>query len=461
LKPFTIQEVNQIIKGEVIEGSVNWQVHRSILYGLHRLKDSHTLIFSNSSIDWDHLKKFRPCAVVTNLPADKVKSIEGITFIKVNNVMESYWKFVKYYRSLYDIPVIAVTGTCGKTTIKEMIKHILSVDWNVQATDGNWNLPVWSFGYLQNIDEHTKAAVFETAITHPGHLTRHCRYLEPTIGIITNIGMDHLDTCGSLDGYILAKAELVKELRKNGTLILNGDDENIKKIALDDFTGRVLYYSVHSPSSFQATDILYAEKGMTFVLNHQGQQYHGFVPGYGEHQVYNALAAIYACYELGFGVETCIKRLSSFKNFTRHLELVSGLKGCTILDDTWNTNPTSLNSALQVHHSISKGRKTVALLGDMNSLGEFADEVHRQVAKLIIETKLDVLITVGEKAREIGKEASRLNFNGQIYMFDDSFDGVRDKLQDLLNPDTILLIKGSLYNTQFYNFAQELRSNKS
>ncbi|RFU67288.1 UDP-N-acetylmuramoyl-tripeptide--D-alanyl-D-alanine ligase [Peribacillus saganii] len=461
MKPLTINEINQIVHGEFIEGPVNWQVSHAILYGLHRLKWSHTLIFSERNINWHNLKNFQPCAVVTDLPADQIVPIEGITFIKVNHVMESYWKFVQYYRSLFDIPVIAVTGTCGKTTIKEMIKHILRVDRIVQATDGNWNLPVWSFGYLQNIDESTQAAVFETAITHPGHLTRHCRYLEPTIGVFTNIGIDHLDTCGSLEGYIQAKAELVKGLRKNGTLILNGDDENIKKIALDEFKGRVVYYSVSSSSPFQATEIHYAEMGMTFVLNHQGRQYHAFVPGYGDHQVYNALGAISACYELGVGVETSIKRLSTFKNFTRHLELMSGLNDCTILDDTWNTNPTSLNSALQVLHSIGKGKKNVALLGDMMALGEFADEVHRQVAELIIETKLDVLITIGEKAREIGKEAIRLNFGGKVYMYDDSFEGVREMLEELLDQNTILLIKGSLYNPHFSNFAQGLRSNKN
>src|SRR5690606_12734814 len=142
--------------------------------------------------------------------------VEQITIIKVQNTDEAFWKFVHYYRCLFQIPVITVTGTSGKTTTKEMIKHILSIDKNVIATKSTGNSRTANFQYLLSIDDDTEAAVFETAVGAPGDILRAGKYFRPTIGIITNIGVHHLNYCKSPEEYIQEKTNMAKIIDSTG-----------------------------------------------------------------------------------------------------------------------------------------------------------------------------------------------------------------------------------------------------
>ncbi len=159
----------------------------------------------------------------------------------MKSIGQAYWTFIDYYRNLFQIPVVALTGTCGKTTTKEMIKHIASREWNVQASVSSKNEPRQSLPYLTGIDKSTEAAIFELGLGNTGNIKHQCMIYQPTIGIITNIGVHHLDGCGNLEGYIKAKAEILEGISEGGTLIINADDENTKKNTLAYFQ-RENYY---------------------------------------------------------------------------------------------------------------------------------------------------------------------------------------------------------------------------
>ncbi|MFE8699261.1 UDP-N-acetylmuramoyl-tripeptide--D-alanyl-D-alanine ligase [Cytobacillus sp. FJAT-54145] len=460
MEPILVSKIVHFLEGNILSGSENWYVRHAAVYGRQDIKGANTLVFlyKRDEPDWDFLKKVSPCAVITDKSEKKLKDInDQITVIHVKSVVQAYWKFIEYYRNLFNIPVVAITGTCGKSTTKEMIKQILNQDRLVQATESSKNEPRRSFPYLLGINRKTKAAVFETGLGNPGNIKHQCLIYSPTIGILTTIGAHHLDGCKTLEGYIQAKGEIIEGVREGGTLILNSDDENIKKLSLKQFNGKVVYFGVHPSADYQATNIKFSNNGMTFDLQHNKKSYPVFVPGYGEHQVYNALAAIAAVHAMGLDIKDASRRLKTFKNMERHLEVSSGINGSTIIDDTWTINPTSIEAALNVMDEISKNKKKIVLLGNINRLGDYEIEFHQKVGSMVASRDIHTLITIGEKATEIAKQAHLENFKGNIFMFNKVEKNVKEILLEELDSDTHLLIKGPMSSRSMIDLARSLK----
>lgn len=460
MKPIQVKDIRKLLQGELISGSELWNVRSAIYYNRHALTERNTLMFvsGNDAINWREINNRGPSLVISDKPSSELKNaLSNTTVIKVQSLVQSYWKFMDYYRKQFQIPVVAITGTCGKTTTKEMIKHILSKDWNVQASISSKNEPRQSLPYLMGIAENTNAAVFELGLGNSGNIKHQCKIYQPTIGIITNIGVHHLDGCGNLEGYIKAKSEIVDGITKNGTLILNADDTNTKKVPLHSFKGKIIYIGVTKKSHFRASNIRFAKRGgMNFQFDFSNKTYNAFVPGFGEHQVYNALAAIAAVNEMGLDVNEAISRIATYKNMTRHLEFSNGIGGSTIIDDTWTNNPTSVEAALKVLDSVGLGKNIVLVLGDIKRLGSFEKKYHREIGSLVAKRNIHTLITIGSKAEEIAKQAKEDGIEATVHMFQD-VTGVIDVLKPILDKNTILLIKGPMSSRSMIDFANSLK----
>lgn len=455
-----MSDIKNFLQGEVVKGSERWSVKHAIYYNRHDLTHSHSLMFVNKSetINWQEIDRKGPSLVISDKPSTELKNaLKNTTVIRVKSTVQAYWKFIEYYRGLFQIPVVALTGTCGKTTTKEMIKHIASKEWNVQASVSSKNEPRQSLPYLTGIDQQTKAAIFELGLGNTGNIKHQCMIYQPTIGIITNIGVHHLDGCKSLDGYIKAKAEIVEGITKGGTLIINGDDENIKKISLQKFKGKIITFGVHENSDYQAKNIQFTKDGMKFVLQVSNEKYNVFVPGYGEHQVYNALAAIAAAKEMGLSISNAISRLSTFKTMERHLEFSTGISGSTIVDDTWTNNPTSVEAALKVLDSLGKGKKVILILGDIKRLGKFEEKYHREIGTMVAKRNVHTLITIGKLAENIANQALKEGTKAEVHMFND-VTSVLEVLKPKLDRDTIVLIKGPMSSKSMIEFANQLKN---
>jgi len=461
MKPFSVGKISKLVNGALILGSDDLLI-KNVAYYLKKMKNPNTLLFLKSkwNVDWDIIRSCVPCAVITaNYFAD-LKGIDGCAIILVEDVQIAYWQFVEYYRNLFQIPVVAVTGTCGKTTTKDMINHILENKFKVHATNASANGRTGHLSYLMGIEETTEAAVFETAVGRPGDIINSIKYFKPTIGIITNIGVDHLDGCKTVDGYIQAKGEMVSILADDGALIINADDEKSKQIKLDNLKGRIVYFGIHSPSDFQASEVHYGEKGMDFVLSFENLTYPIFVPGYGEHQVYNALAACAAVHEMGIGMSEAAERLQTFHNMLRHLEILPGTGGSMILDDTWKITLNSLESAFKVLDEMGKGKKRMALLGSLTDLGNLHKEVYRNSGEMIARTRVDVLLSVGKMAGKMVAKmveyAEENGWSGHVCALEQYDDAYR-LLKEMLDEHCILLIKGDTYDKSMVHLATRLR----
>lgn len=459
IQPLQVKTIRHVLDGILLHGSEDWTVKHVIDYKRHDLTNTNTLLFVRRSdtIDWKELRNKAPIVIISDKKDLELKpEFPQITVIKVRSVIQSYWKFITYYRNLFELPVVAITGTCGKTTTKEMLKHILSMDMSIQASVSSKNEPRQSLPYLMGINNRTEAAVFELGLGNTGNIKHQCMIYQPTIGMITNIGVHHLDGCHDLNGYIKAKAEIVDGIKPNGTLILNADDENTKRIKLDTFKGTITTFGIHNKADVRATKVTFTKRGMKFNVHIDNKTYSAFIPGYGEHQVYNVLAVLAVIRAMKLSIPKAITRLRTFAPMARHLQFSEGINDSTIIDDTWTNNPTSIKAALKVLKEIGKDKKVILILGDINRLGRFEQKYHREIGSLIAKQPVHMLVTIGSKAQEMAKQALLDGTKAQVHSFQ-KMEGVLDLIKPQLDQNTILLIKGPMASKEMIAFAQQLQ----
>ncbi len=460
MKPLTVQNLTVITAGHLVQGSGEVLIQHGA-YRLKQVKKPNTALFTNKRIvNWKDYESLYPIVLVTDRLYSQNELPEQIIIIKVKDSDEAYWKFVNFYRNQFNIPVVAITGTSGKSTTKEMIKHILSAEKNVASTPLSSNSRTASLQYLLNIDDHTDAAVFETAVGSPGDIKLAGEYFKPTIGIITNIGAHHLNYCKTLEGYIRAKGEMLDIISPTGSLILNADDINTSKIDLSKFQGRIIKVGKHESCDFQASNIHYHKNGMLFNVHHKKKLYEIYVPGFGEHQVYNALTAIAAICEMGLPISLAAEKLPSFRKLNKQLQVFKGINNSILLDDTWNITTTSLEAGLKVLKALGEGKKTIAIIGTITDLGSWGYIIHEQAGELISEIGVDVLITIGEHASIMALHAIEAGMSSPVYIFKNST-RVYKLLEDIVDENTVLFIKGDMYSKEVSKLADDLKIKKS
>lgn len=461
MKTFSAAEICKILNGKLVWGSPDL-IAKTGVYHIEKINKRNTLIFLRITreIKWEYIKDNLPCIIITDKILQPLMEIQNCSVILVDNIEIAFWAFVYYYRKLFNIPVAAVTGTCGKSTTKDMIIHMLKHKMKVTGTKASANSRTHHFDYMLGINDSTNAAVFETPVGKPGDIINSCKYFKPTIGVITNISMDHLSGCKTMDNYIKAKGEMLNCIDLSGVLVINEDDENIKKLPINSFKGRVVRFGLTENSNFQASNISFAEDGMVFTLIALGKRYNAFVPGYGQHQVYNALAALAVVNEIGIDMKEAIEFLKTFKNLPLHLQIDPGINGSIIMNDCWNTNPSSLEAAVQVLDGISKGRKRYLVIGDINALGDSTLEAHLQVGEMLANTNcVDVLITIGEFTAEAANRALERGFKGEVYKYPNA-EGVLEFVKSRLDSNSILLIKSAGYHDfSILNISKKLKTN--
>lgn len=445
MKSLPLKMIVETMNGEIEQGTDNLIIH-DLVTRTKKIKQG-TLLFDlhyDKYINPNICQKDFPYAIATDRPANFVGLTENITIIRVAEIRDAYWRFIDFYRNLFKIPVIGVTGTCGKTTTKEMIKHILAGTYNVNATYKSLNALFRNLGYLLEIDDDTQAAVYEMGVAFPGDLKTSCRFFQPQVGVITNIGIDHLQGFGTLEAYIKAKAEFLEGLGFKGTLILNADDENIQKIDLKKFQGNVIYFGFGNRSHFKASNLTQEKGVLKFLLQYGDQTYHFAIPGHGKFNVYNATAAIAAAHTMGLEVEEAGARLGSFQNVEKHFEFNEGINGSTIIDDTWSTNPTSVEAALKLLKSLSQGKKTIAVLGKMSLLGSQSTEYHSKTGEKVAILGIDQLVVIGDGADQIGLGALQKGMDQENVYFCKDSDETYEVLKKSLDETSIALVKTSM-----------------
>lgn len=364
--------------------------------------------------------------------------------IKVGDSLEALGDIAAYWRSRYDIPVVSITGSTGKTTTKEMTSSILEIGAETLKNNGNFNNLIGLPLTLLKINRSHRRVVLEMGMNRPGEIGRLTRISDPDIGLITNIGPVHLEGLKDIAGVAKAKAEMIEKIRPESKVILFGDDkilmEEVSRFNSDFFT-----FGLESKNDLRATDIEdIGENGISYILRYEDEavpvRLH--VPGY--HNLVNSLAAA--------SVAVCMKE--TFKNITAGLERFKGLKGrlipeilsenIVLLDDTYNSNPSSLEAALSVAKKIAgKERRVIVGLGEMLELGDETEHAHINAGRMVAETGAFYFFSLGAHANLMLKGAVEKGFSYEKAIEVGSHAEMVQKISSIMSKGDLILLKGS------------------
>lgn len=359
--------------------------------------------------------------------------------ILVDDTTEALGDLARFHRRRLARPVVAVGGSCGKTTTKELIAHLMGDADMILKTDGTQNNQFGVPLTLLRMTEAHQQAVVELGTNHPGEIAYLASIVEPDVALITNVGPEHLEFFGSLLEVLHEELSLLESLSPQGTVILPGDQLDVCLEAqryLEPHV-RVVTFGSTDRCDIQAQDIRRTEQGMVIRLrDHVGQW---VVPMIGYHNVENALAAIAAAWAAGVPLSVAKRRLATFRPMPLRSELLH-CQGLTILNDCYNANPLSFARALETLRDLSVRRK-VAIVGDMLELGDFAPSAHQAIGRLATQLGIDAVLAVGQYAAHVadGVRETRPEAVTTYKTVSELMEGLPGFLQD----GDGLLVKGS------------------
>lgn len=372
-----------------------------------------------------------------DIPEEILNKYHNKLIIKVNNVVDTIQKIAKYKRNLYNIPVVAITGSVGKTSTKDMIASVMSQEYNVSKTQGNYNNHIGVPITILNWQEDTTAAVVEMGMNHLGEIEDLTKIAKPTIAVITNIGTAHIGNLGSRDNILKAKLEILEGLAENGTIIINNDNDLLKNCNTKNY--EKITYGINTKSDYMSYDIIKQESNSEYKIKINNNEEKIFVPIAGEHFIYNSLCAIAVGKKLNIETQKIINGIRTFEITGKRNEIIE-INNIKIMNDYYNASYDSMKASLEVLGNINAPRK-IAILGDMLELGEFAAELHKKVGEEVTKNKIDILLTVGKLAKVIAKEAKELGTK-EVYCFETNEECI-NKLKNIIKKEDAVLIKAS------------------
>lgn len=382
------------------------------------------------------------CAIVNENEND----FGNLPVVSVKDTFKSLGDIATYYREQFDIPVIGITGSVGKTSTKGMIASVLNQEYNTLKTEGNFNNEVGVPLTIFRLDDSFETAVVEMGMSDFGEISRLTKIVRPDTAVITNIGISHIEHLGSQEGVCKAKLEILDGLSMDGTVILNGDD----KFLWDkngDIDYETLYYGIENKScDLVATDIKLYSCGSEFSVKIDGEDYEFETNSPGIHHIYNAMSAILVGYKYNLDIKSIIKGIHDFMPEGLR-QVKTEYNKFTVINDCYNACPDSMESGLDVLVLLSKKNgeqvRRVACLADMLELGETSKEQHYNVGRLCADRKVDCLITIGDMAKFIADGAIDGGIDqNNIYQFDNNNEA-KSNLNEIINDGDVIWIKGS------------------
>lgn len=362
--------------------------------------------------------------------------------IEVDDTLRALGDIAHFWRMKHPIPVVGITGSNGKTTTKEMISSILKIPFNVLKTEGNFNNLIGLPLTLLRLSEKDEIAVLEMGTNAKSEIKRLSEIAVPDIAVITNIGQAHLQGLLSVEEVREEKGELFKILREDSFAIINQDDPMILKLAAE-CKCRKIGFSLSGDADLMARDLSISDSGkVKFRLATEDEDAIIDLPLYGVFNVYNALAAAGVAQALGMGLELIKEGLERFEPLPGRMEIME-LNGYTIINDTYNANPNSMEQALKTLIGFKKMGRTIAVLGDMLELGEFTKSAHIQIGSMVSGLGIDYLFTLGKDSVNIALAASEGGMNEENIYIEKEHQDVTAKLRAIITKGDCILVKGS------------------
>lgn len=371
------------------------------------------------------------------------RTIDGLppqfAVIQVGDTLHALQQIAMQYRRSMPAQIVAVTGSNGKTSTKDLIAVILRERFQATKTEGNFNNHIGLPLTMLRLRAADRVGIFEIGMNHAGEIAALAALAQPDVGVITNIGIAHIEHLGSREAIAQEKGMLAEALPPSGTIVLNADDEFTPAIAART-NADVLRCGLAPDADIRAADLRQDFSGMKFRLHAFGRSVDAQLPVPGEHMVLNATLAVGVGHVFGMSMEECAAGLLNVQLTKGRLEM-KNVRGIQIIDDSYNANPDSMKAALLTLAQMSTNGRRIAVLGRMGELGIESERGHRSVGQMASDLGIDCVISVGGEAEFIAEEAWRGGVEKVVRAAD--LDEAVKSLREMVHAGDLVLVKGS------------------
>ncbi len=442
MKKLTIEQITEAVKGKLLLGDPKDEISG---VSTDSRKVAEGDIFFPLIGEQHDAHDFIPQAVErgcrTFILSREPDGLSGpFNIIQVEDTTKALQELAAYYLSLFSMIKIGVTGSTGKTSTKEMLYWIFSEKYKTARNIGNFNNHIGLPLTVLSIPEDTEAGVFEMGMSELGEIDLLAKLVRPDIGVITNIGISHIENLGSRENILKAKLEITNYFTTDGILIVNEDNDFLSR---DDVQGnyKIVTTGETGRSNFIISNIIdNGEEGIEFTIEHkkETQTFHLNVPG--RHNAYNGALAVAAAVSCGITMAEAAKGLLKLEITDKRLN-IKGKNGMKIIDDTYNASPDSMKAAIDVL-TATKGFRKIAILADMFELGENSDAFHAEVGRYAAESSVDILIAVGTQAKHIYEAAKEILGEQKVHYYETK-ELLMGDIGSMISSGDVILLKGS------------------
>ena len=426
-----VRDTREVKKGDTYIGFKGEKNDGNLMYEQALKNGAKVCILQKSSIenliDIEKIKKeYNNCTII--LVEDTTKTLQQIATLK---------------RNMYNIPVVGITGSVGKTSTKDIIASVMSKKFNVLKTLGNYNNQIGlPLTILRLKDEN--AMVIEMGMNQLREISNLTKIAKPTVAVITNVGTAHIGNLGSRENILKAKLEILEGLEENGILVINNDNDMLNKWNRENKNKsfKVITFGMENKSNIMPYDVQLSENGSTYKIDIEGKTYNVNISVGGNHFVLNSLCAIAIGRIFNIKMEDILDGIANFELTKRRMQVEKNKQGITIINDCYNANYDSMKAGIEYLAKINAKNK-IAVLGDMLELGNFAKELHERVGKEVAKNNIDVLITVGDLSKYIASEAKRMGLSDKnIFCYKTNKEAIK-KIKEISKEGDAILLKAS------------------
>ena len=367
--------------------------------------------------------------------------LPGKFYIKVRSTHRALWELARYYKRQFPIPFVAITGSVGKTTTKDMVAAVLGARFQVHKTEGNFNNDIGVPLTLLKLEREHQVCVVEMGMDHAGEIDNLGRLVEPDIALITNIGDAHIENLGSRENIFKAKCEIFPHLKEDGLAVLNGDDPLLSTLK-GTLPQRAVFVGGGEGLDYTAFDL--NSDGTAHLdcrIKTPRSQFEAEIPALGRHMIYPTLMAAAVGEALGLGPDEIVRGIGAFLPTKMRMNIVRCKGDIVILNDAYNANPQSMRAAAAVLGDAGQKRRKVAVVGDMKELGAGSEQFHRAVGGCFAQSGADRLIAVGGLARFMAEGAKDAGLEQTDYF--PTLDEAKNALLRELRSGATILVKAS------------------
>ncbi len=440
----TVKEILEATGGRLLQGSMETPV-KNLVIDSRKIEEGDLFIpFRGERTDGHRFltSAFESGAAACLTETEQVQVPAGKPLVLIEDSRKALQDIGAYYRNRLSLTIVGVTGSVGKTSTREMVVRALSAGFRVCGTHGNYNGQLGVPITLAQITEYPEkqAAVLEMGMSLPGEMGIISRIARVNAAIVTNIGISHIESLGSRDRICQEKLHITDGMGPEGLLVLNGDDDMLRKYGPEQ-PFRKVWYGTGEACDYRAAEIRTEENRAVFQILWKGRKLPIRLNVPGMHNVMNSLAAVAVAHELGVPMEQAVKAIEGFHGFSRRLEFMEA-GGLRFIDDSYNACPDSMKAALQVLDSVECPGKRIAVLADMWELGPDSPKFHYETGVFGGSLGIQEYLIIGERAKEIGRGVEEACPKAHVRYFMEN-KAAAEALQAIAGPEDLILLKGS------------------